>query len=196
MKLTEQQLDTQLRGLSAMQKAMFGASCCERLLPNYDKFASEAQWGNREVLRSALEFIWLAIEEDAFDVIDPTRVDAMIASCESATPDTDRFRSKFTSSALDAATSVIELLQFLIDHSLQHILDISTLSLDSVDMYIQELLNIDYLDTDFESKIRNHPLMIKEVHKQMSDFSFLKNCPVIDQKSIAFFRNQRSNLEI
>lgn len=197
MEFTKQRLKDQLSLLVDSHKAVFGASCCERLVPNYERFASDVRWGDSSVLRRSLNVVWSAIEENTpLDLIDATSTNKLIDLCESVTPDTEDFTSRFTSAALDAATSVVELLQFSVDRSLHHIADISTLSFDSVDMYVQGLLDIDYSASDFESRIRAHPLMVKEVTKQMSDLAWLRSHPSVDGELVAFLRNQVSNLEI
>lgn len=196
MELTVQKLAEQLGELPEIRLAIFGASCCERLLPNYGRFALEVNWGDIVVLRSSLDTIWLAIGEDSFDFADATRLSHLISSCESVTPDTEQFSSRYTSAALDAASAVVELLEFCIDRSVEHIRNISTLSFDSVDMFVQDILDIDYADTDFEIKIREHPLMVKELRRQCSDLQLLQRQPKVDGELLAFFRNQSSNFEI
>lgn len=191
MILTKLQLKAHLLSLSDSHRAVFGISCCERLLPNYERFVADEHWGDAQVLRMSMDYIWDAIRENSVDAV---RIKALANRCESIFPDTEEFSSVFTSGALDAGSAIVELLRFFVDRSLQRILNISELSFDTVDMYIQDLLDIDYSEADYETKISAHPLMVREIETQIEDLITLKNNPVIDEELIDRFRNQKSNI--
>jgi uncharacterized protein len=51
----ERTLYKKIDGLSLLHKIAFGASCCERLLPNYKLFVDNEGWGDF----SYLEILWI-----------------------------------------------------------------------------------------------------------------------------------------
>lgn len=51
-------LEKELEGLPPLHRVAFAASCCERLLPNYNAFYFLENWGDPSVLRTALNEVW------------------------------------------------------------------------------------------------------------------------------------------
>ena len=47
-----------LRGLDISGQRVFGALCCERMLPNYRAFQNQAKWGDYRPLLRALDTVW------------------------------------------------------------------------------------------------------------------------------------------
>ncbi len=62
LKFDEQQLTRDLVALPASHRVAFAASCCERLVPNYQAFALMEDWGNPRLLRRALDAAWKTAE--------------------------------------------------------------------------------------------------------------------------------------
>lgn len=192
MTSTEKKLKKELDAFSNLQKLAFAASCCERLLPNYAKFQNEENWGDFERLQETLNKIWKMVEKNR---ITNKEAKELEGKWELVIPDTEDFDSSFTSAALDAATSIYELVMFCSDYSISRILDISTFSLDTVDRHVQDLLNVDYSDPNCEEEISVHPLMVRELQAQFNVIEILKNTTVIDSHLISQLRNQKGNRE-
>ena len=125
--------------LGRKELLVFGAACTERLLPNYTHFTQQLNWGNTVVLRQSLDLIWKHIEDSA-DIINISELKQEI---DANTPNTEDFESELASFALDATTAVYELLNYFESSQLQSIIDISTVSFDTVDMFIQIKENLD-----------------------------------------------------
>ena len=141
----------------------FAASCCERMLPNYEAFSKEVSWGDARVLRNALDFVWRSLLVDSSD---QEAVQMHIGSCECVIPDTEDFLSPLTSSALDAAASVEETLQCMLETDVNRAIDVSRLAADSVHMYIQHRDQLDPSRSDFDTMIERDPLMKSEREAQ------------------------------
>lgn len=167
----------------------FGASCCERLLPNYKKFVEEEKWGNYKFLEDTLEEIWSYI--CGKELIDD-RIMMLAKRCYEVTPDADEFSSIYTSFAIDAGGAVYETLRSCLDKGVKHIVDVASFARDTVDMYIQETDNMDYSDIDFEYKILNDQLMQNELKKQLDDLELLSKQK---QGSLQFFKSFRLNVK-
>lgn len=193
MKITEDFLKIELSNLSYLHQIVFAASCCERLLPNYLEFEKDEKWGDFKLLRSSLNSIWEMVKNKTIDVKEAKE---LAEKCVSVIPDSENFSSQFTSAAIDAGTCVYETLMFCVDRSIQRILDVSTLSLDTVDMYLQDLLKIDYSERDFEKKINEHPLMLQEKETQLNDIRTLKESKKLNARVINLFKKQKSNIKI
>jgi uncharacterized protein YjaG (DUF416 family) len=76
----EAQLRQALSQLPPRNKVAFAASCCERLLPNYYAFTLAEKWGDFELLRHALDQVWLFLEEDA--LTSPLEIEKLIEACD------------------------------------------------------------------------------------------------------------------
>ncbi|HYH16724.1 MAG TPA: DUF416 family protein, partial [Flavisolibacter sp.] len=87
-------------------------------------------------------------------VIDVNKVKTMLAKVEAITPDTEDFGDYLGSYALNAAASVYNTLQFILDKDQLHIYNIGTYLTDTVDFKVHEKEEL----TD--AQIDEHPMMI------------------------------------
>ncbi len=190
-------LKSKIEPLSPNHRILFTLSCCERLYPNYLMFFKNHRWGKPEILRYALDRVWSCLEGD--EIIE--EIDALIKKCEEVTPNTEDFDSINVSSALDAASSVMLILELLEGHSIARILEVASLSRDTVDMYLQELENMEPNDPMLEEKILNHPLMQRELKQQREDLELLKSIDLLDKEEILKLKNlwrepKKSNIDL
>jgi uncharacterized protein len=188
----------QINDLDRKRRLLFGASCCERLLPNYVTFKNDTGWGNVAPLRSALDVIWSSVAGESHsnkDILD------MISACEDVAPDSDNFTSLYVSFAQDACFSICGMLDFLSGSDSEKVVQAATYAVSSVDLFVQEIENMDSTDPNLEDKILHHPLMQQELEKQQADIKSLALAPVIDAGFLAEIRNSssingKSNLEL
>lgn len=167
-----------LKKLSNNKQLAFSYLTCERLYPNYVYFSENNNFGHPEVLRQSINYIY---DNLFIDNADKLKVSLLINSIEKIIPEPAEFDTVLASSALDTCTVIIETLYFLIDKQESRIEDISTAALDTPDMYIQEIENLDYNnDSLFQKKIDSHPLMIKEISIQKGIIEFLRRQERID----------------
>jgi len=192
-------LKVRLSVLTPAKSLVFAASCCERLLPNYKAFARQASWGNADGLTQALNLMWQLAETDC-KAADSTIQEAL-AVCDAAAPDTEQFGLPLTSAALDAANSIAEALEFVQDGNVDHLVTVSSLSRDSIDLYLQRRDHLSYPDDKLEEKLALDPLMIAEIRKQQHDLQVLESGQRLTADFLASFRKDsliagRSNLGI
>jgi uncharacterized protein YjaG (DUF416 family) len=148
-----------LAALDHRKRIAVAASCCERLLPAYERFATETTWGDPTSLRSAVALAWRAA---AGEPIQDREIVALARRCERAVPDLDEpFASDFAASAQDAAVAVIRTLECLQDPA--KVTQVLLLSTDAVEAYIEITLdavaNVD--------AIENHPALRRERQQQV-----------------------------
>jgi uncharacterized protein YjaG (DUF416 family) len=186
-----EELLRELRALSKWHRLAFAAASAERLLPNYVAFARAARWGSADTLREALDYVWLVIERQRMDA---DEVQRLIARVETVTPDTEAFRTPFTSAALDAAGAVIETLHCVLDADPQRALIVATLARDTVDMFIQERDRLDLTrDRDFEQRIANDPLMRDELDRQHELLTELREQSALTQFFVRRLQSKAQN---
>ena len=185
-----------LSKMQAHQQIAFGAACCERMLPNYETFMREANWGDVGPLRRALDTAW-----DACEGTHPQEVQLrdLLSKCEQSAPDSEEFTSLHTASAQDAAFSVCALLDFLLAGDVDRILSVPRFSTDSVDLIVQEQEEMDPRDPLREQKILEHPLMQQELVRQRRDLGEVLSISPGDRVALLSLRTRarrESNLTL
>jgi uncharacterized protein YjaG (DUF416 family) len=141
------------------------------MLPNYEKFFAMENWGRPEILATSLEKVWSSLTRQP---LTHERIEELTRRCEEAAPDTERFNSLYTSSALDAASALVETLRCCEDGDASHALLVGTAARDTVDMYIQMRDKLDPMGEGMEEAIARDPLMHREMRKQEKDLTDLK----------------------
>lgn len=188
-----------LKDLNFKKQAAFAYLICERLYPNYVYFSDNYNFGNPKVLREAIDYLYLNLFESN---LDKNKINSLIKKVNKNTPEPGEFDTGLASSALDACTSIYESLNFLIDKKFSRIKDTSTFATDTVHMYIQDIDKLDFnQDKNFQQKIKNHPLMKKEIAMQSGIISFLNNTKVFDFGDLQTLlrlqeNNKKSNLDL
>jgi len=161
--------------LSHWQQIAFSSALLERMLPNYQMFSENSQFGEYALLRNQLDLVWQWLDKNNQIKIN---FNAQLNKLEEQTPDPEKFDSFGVFPALDACMAIMSLLQLMQsngkdkDHDDIH--SVSRLSHNSVSYYV-ELLLIDAGATDVQaSDIAEHPLVIWEKETQNELFDFLK----------------------
>lgn len=155
-------LETQIYSLSDRQKAVFAGLVCERLLPQYEAFVKAAGWGSPVVCERVVELLY----NSALLEFVPQEAEALLEKLELVMPDLDEFEQTLASYALDACSALEQGLMFLIDKDETHIQYCATAARDSIDMFVQDLLDLDPNRRDLDAIIDAHPFMQAEVARQ------------------------------
>lgn len=184
--------------LDNKRQLAFGAVCCERLLPNYLAFQKNAGWGNIDPIRKALDYVWWSLSNQPPS---SQEIKNMIASCESAAPDSEDFDSLYVTSAQDVCFAVCGLLDYLLEGDVGKVVQAATYATDSVDLYVQEIENMAPDDPQLERRILTHRLMQRELAQQEQDLKAIEQAPSLSQVFLAQLKvswnnNGKSNLDI
>jgi uncharacterized protein YjaG (DUF416 family) len=125
---------------------------CKELFFEYQTFSEKYEWGNADFLLDGINLCDKALNGES----DLDNIRELIPKIDSVTPDMDDYNSDEKASyALNAAASVYETLEFLIDNDKNHVINIASYYTDTIDFKVQE-------DKDLtEDEIDKHPLMIK-----------------------------------
>jgi uncharacterized protein YjaG (DUF416 family) len=143
----------------------FMAACTERMLPNYRLFFDEERFGNPQVLREVVDRTWLWAERGEPLI----GADTLIAACEGVTPHTEEHSSRYTSAALDAAVATALSLEATVAFDAAKAVEVASLGRDTVDLWVQQIRDLDPLDPALELKILQDPLMQTELQAQSED---------------------------
>jgi uncharacterized protein YjaG (DUF416 family) len=165
----EKRLELSLQHLLPWRRIAFMVKVGERMLPNYERFSAEAGFGDVSVLKDAFNAALTWIESDRL----PDNLADLRRSCEQQAPDTERFDSRYTSAALDAANVASIILDAIERPDEARPLDVASLARDTVDMFVQGLLNLNPNASEFEETILRHPLMQTELRRQKEDLNAL-----------------------
>jgi len=163
------------QNLGHRSRVAFGLLCCERLFPNYLAFQNDSRWGRPDVVRDALDATWDWLASSSGETASIERLQAAV---EAAQPNTEDFDSLFVSAALDAATATEALLQLVLHNREEDFVEIASFSRDTVDMYVQEVDQMDSTDANLEERIRSHALMQRELRQQHTDLEMLEHAEI------------------
>lgn len=161
--------------LSHWQQIAFASALLERMLPNYQMFSENSEFGNYTLLRNQLDLVWQWLDKNNKIKIN---INAQLNKLEEQTPDPEVFDSFGVFPALDVCMAMMSLLQLMqtngTDKDDEDINSISRLSQNSVNYYV-ELLLIEEGNEDIQAEnIDEHPLVIWEKETQNELFDFLK----------------------
>ena len=94
-------LEKELEILPPFHQVAFAAACCERLLPNYNAFCRQVDWGDPSVPRNALDEVWQIL---AGKRVDATKIEQLIEACgdEHIFPDDLDFGGQYCMEAQEA----------------------------------------------------------------------------------------------
>lgn len=192
----EIELYNKLTEFDFYQNLAYGLSCIERLYPNYVKFEAVHDWGDKELLRLIIDYLWNILTSKK---IDYNQLQILKKKCDEIIPDTENFNSEYVSPALDASSSVFLLLEYVEGNDVKKITEVASLCRDTVDMYIQEIEKIESYNAETEKRILEHPLMQRELKRLNEDFE--KISKLIKQEDFEKYErecrlNIKSNIDL
>lgn len=175
----EDVLKQKLIKLPFWKQLVFLLVVCQRLLPSFRAFSAETGFEGKSHLSVLLTKAW----DSLLSGVSRNDFSSEAALAESLAPDSEDFDSVLVSSALDAAIATSLLMKAFSCQQTDTIIEAVTLVRDSVDMYVQELEDMDPADPDLEGNILGHELMQRELRRQREDLEFL--CTLDDDISVS-----------
>lgn len=180
------QLQQRLNRLLPNLQLAFGALVCERLLPNYQHFQRESEWGDWAPLRESMDTTWMVLSGRT---VKPEDISRLSARCEMVAPDSEDFNQLTVASAQDACCAVCCLLNFILQPDVEQVVQVATYAVDTIDLYVQEVSNMDPADPALEEKILSHPLMRQELEFQDEVLQALESTASLSVESISNLRS-------
>lgn len=167
-----------LKDLSQWQQVAFCSALLERMLPNYKMFSDVEQFGEFKVIRNQLDLVWQWLDKKNRCKINFT---AQLTKLEEQTPNPEHFNTFGVFPALDVCMALMSLLQAMQDKDDEGFFNVSRLSANSVNFYVElllsEALNNQDEEVIIEDDINQHPLTQWEVESQQELFDFIKSGP-------------------
>lgn len=165
-----------LKDLSQWQQVAFCSALLERMLPNYKMFSDVEQFGEFKVIRNQLDLVWQWLDKNNRCKINFT---AQLTKLEEQTPNPEHFNTFGVFPALDVCMALMSLLQAMQDKDDEGFFNVSRLSANSVNFYVElllsEALNNQDEEVIIEDDINQHPLTQWEVESQQELFDFIKS---------------------
>ncbi|MEO0042471.1 MAG: hypothetical protein RL329_1919 [Bacteroidota bacterium] len=176
-----------LKKLTYQQQILFVSLLCEKLLPNYTFFNKRTNWGSILKYSNVLEWIYNHSLNPEYKNI--KEINKKIECLSKLYPDIDEFPNEFSASyALDACCAMESVLVFIQKGSLTDAVKVVSTLMDSLDMYIQQLEDMDPADALLEDKIQSHQLMKLEMASQENIIQTLQKMPIINKPIIEQLR--------
>lgn len=184
-----------LSSLDFKKQVTFAYLASERAFPNYNYFVQNFQFGDVNIMRNAIDFVQDSIFKASFD---SNKIEYFLSETFNKTPHTNDFTTFYATTAMYSGGIIYESVNLLKNKNNSKILlDISTMSIDIVDSFIQERDDMQFEDQDFEKKIARDPLMQSEIKRQKGIISFLAEIGKIDHADIETLRQlQGDNLPL
>ena len=154
-------VEKELEGLPPLHRIAFAASCCERLLPNYNAFSRMENWGAPSVLRTALDEVWQILQGKP---VDAALIRQLIKDSENLIPDSDDFGGSYDVGAQEAAIAVCGTLEACLDPTPQRIIRVANCVTNTIDAFLlgeAESFNVSESKNGLEKleeAITSHPL--------------------------------------
>jgi uncharacterized protein YjaG (DUF416 family) len=162
-------LARQLRRLSRSSRVAFAASICERMLPRFERFASEAARSSTPV-RSVVDRIWqsalgleLLVDELA----------QLKASVYAATPHADDHPVQSVAGAIDTGSVIYQTLETFPDVQPDAVAQVAKTARDAVEMEILLYGRVSEDEPGLGERIERHPWMQRELAFQARDLASL-----------------------
>ena len=173
-----------LEKLESWQHVTFMASLCERMYPNYQAFCLETGFGEPQVYRRILDFIWeTLVVKDA-----KVNFDSQLEKLEEAVPSSDDYDLYGVYPAIDACIALGELIHSrLSGETLSHAVAVSETSIRTVAML--EMTQAGKEMTDEELKVI--PAVEEEWDIQWEIFRLLADC---EERDLELIKGLRSDL--
>jgi len=171
-------MERTIDSLPLLKKLALGASCCERLLPNYLAFSLMENWGDPQRLRAALDKVWMGLvnESHLVELHNISRSDLI-----QIIPDTENFTTLFTSLAGDAVASIVYAIESYLNpsESTEKILLVLQVAQNSIFQYLVAVndaeISAHIEQPSFEEAVFNYPLMTAEIDNQTSDLNLIES---------------------
>ncbi|MBR9726517.1 YjaG family protein [Shewanella intestini] len=179
-----------LKALSIPQKQIFATALCQRMLPNYQLFSEVCEFGNPQVLSTALELLW----QSQYDKKLKFNIDVHVQRLEDNTPEPTEFDAYGAYPAMDAVVAISTLLSAISSQAEDDIVNISKLSSSTVAHYVEALCGEECDDNITEAQLDDfifaHPVMIEEKNMQSMLLDVIEQEPKPSTEMIKALRKE------
>lgn len=167
------------------QQGLFACLLVEKMQANFDYYFSQ----EKEKIEAATTILNACFDYIiAFPDIKKISLHGFLEQIEALTPDLDDEEGA-ASYAFDFCIACHSLLRLLHDVDLQELETVIEQAIATVDMFIQEYLDLDPSNADLENKIADSPFMLNEVERQQALLSAVQTIKIINEEQVFKLRD-------
>lgn len=171
--------------LTFPQQGLFACLLVEKMKANFDYFFSQ----DKEKIEAATVILNACFDYIiAFPDTKKNSLSSFLEQIEALTPDLDDGEGA-VSYAFDFCIACYSLLRLLRDFELQELETVIEQAIATVDMFIQEYLDLDPSDAELENKIADSPFMLNEVERQQALLSAVQIIKMINEEQVLKLRD-------
>jgi uncharacterized protein YjaG (DUF416 family) len=162
-------IERESTSLKHEEKVAICLMCCNRLAPLYSEFAQVEKWGDPALLTKCREkaATWI-IDSKGNSEISTEDLEKII-------PDSEDFGSLLGSYAQNASIAHSYLLDQLETNDRQPLIWVLHKCYDTIDFYVQEVLDPNMEGNLSSAEIEDHPAMVSEVFWQIEKLESIRN---------------------
>ncbi|GIU43994.1 YjaG family protein [Shewanella algidipiscicola] len=175
-----------LKALELEQKKLFAIALCQRMYPNYQLFSEVCEFGDPQVLDTALNLLWQSMYDKKLKL----NIDIYLERLDLNTPEPSDFDVYGVYPAMDAAVALTSLLSALQSKVEDDIINISKLSSSTVANYIEATIEDEMDEVTLDEFIFNHPVMVEEKELQASLLDIIEQNPKISADFVKGLRKE------
>ena len=150
-----------LQTLSLNKQLIFVYLVVKRLSSSYYTFCSHNNWGSPIIFNDALNILRERITSGKGA---ETMVQSFLEKIEEIAPDTEEFSGDIlATAALDACGVLYETFEFALDTETEHLENIISLSINAIQMYVEDVNGYDYNEANYDEQVYNNELMVNEL---------------------------------
>lgn len=175
-----------LKALELEQKKLFAIALCQRMYPNYLLFSEVCEFGDPQVLDTALNLLWQSMYDKKLKL----NIDIYLERLDLNTPEPSDFDAYGVYPAMDAAVALTSLLSALQSKVEDDITNISKLSSSTVANYIEATVEEEMEEQALDDFIFNHEVMIEEKELQSSLLDIIEDNPKLTADFVKSLRKE------
>lgn len=179
--INDKKLVDRLTSLSPEGRLAFAASCCERMIPNFEAFVLVDGVEDTKACQHALNAVWKWVSGEK---LSQKQIEHIRSRCQEAIADPEMFDSIWSGLATNAVSAIMDALDCCLNGSPQSAANTAILANDSIYEYISKVdkpfggSQIQEPGGIFDKWIMEHPLKKQEFQKQEADFDLLALSPL------------------
>jgi uncharacterized protein len=191
-------LELELATLPLFYQIAFAATCCERMLPNYNYFCRRVDFGKPKVPRAALNEVWQKLQQG--EPIGASRVNQLIEECgnEDVFPDSLDFGGAYCYEAQEALQALLDTIDSFLNPTVENVAQVAKHARNTVEAYISERVSVSVSKEKegrekFRKAIASHPFAVRELAKEAEDLQRLKQAQTLDRELLEWLRTSFNN---
>ncbi|MGI4823630.1 MAG: DUF416 family protein [Janthinobacterium lividum] len=174
-------LHSLLLQLPVHRQAVLAALTCEKMLPSISKYDEHEPKQGRPLFEEAIAAILAFGLRTSLPVTAYQRLQEQLAAFW---PDLDESDNDFASYAFDACGALSSALLLVETKQHTHLLNCLTAATDTIDMYVQDLQELNLAPADLNAFIDASPVMKRERHRQEVLTQELLSRATLDSESL------------